>query len=419
MKKLLLITSVSAIVNVLRFSLNILVGKVIAVYLGPSGVALSGQFQNFSNLLFGLAGSPFNTAVVKYTAENRSGNCESMFVWWKSAWIISTVLISLLIFAILSFSQVLSVRLLHSDSYKWVFQIYALCLPVVAIGCYLTAILNGYGEYNIYFRINIYSMLIAAAATIGLTIKFGFVGVIISLSFNPLFIGVVSVFNKSCVQYLKKDVFLAIVSTHNILGILKYVSMSVSSLALNALSSIIARDILMEKVGLEIAGQWQAVYKITELFLSVFMIALNTHYLPALSSSKTSLAIRETVKQTMYVIIPICASAATLIFFTKSFIVSFLLSDSFSYSKKFFLVLLISSVIKMASWILAYPMLSQGKFKWFVLTEIAFSLTFILATKILVDKYGAEGASFAVFLNASIYLIFISCVFNRLSKIQN
>ena len=43
--------------------------KILAVYLGPTGYAAIGQFQNFIQMVTTFAGSAINTAVVKYTAE--------------------------------------------------------------------------------------------------------------------------------------------------------------------------------------------------------------------------------------------------------------------------------------------------------------------------------------------------------------
>ena len=50
--------------------------KIIAIYVGPSGLAFIGQFQNFLSILMSFATGAINSGVVKYTAEYRDDEVE-------------------------------------------------------------------------------------------------------------------------------------------------------------------------------------------------------------------------------------------------------------------------------------------------------------------------------------------------------
>ena len=52
-----------------RILTSILLNKVVAVYVGPAGYGVIGQFQNFVGIVSTLASGGVNTGVTRYTAE--------------------------------------------------------------------------------------------------------------------------------------------------------------------------------------------------------------------------------------------------------------------------------------------------------------------------------------------------------------
>jgi len=53
---------------------GVLIAKVVAVYTGPSGMAMLGQVQSLVAALTGIAGAPGGNGLVRYTAEcNKRG----------------------------------------------------------------------------------------------------------------------------------------------------------------------------------------------------------------------------------------------------------------------------------------------------------------------------------------------------------
>jgi O-antigen/teichoic acid export membrane protein len=85
-------------------------------------------------------------------------------------------------------------------------------------------------------------------------------------------------------------------------------------------------------------------------------------------------------------------------------------------ARDLFAIQLVGDVVKILSWLYAYPMLSRGATKWFMGTEIAFSIGFVLFAYVLVGEYGVHGANIAYTLNYSLYLIFIYKNVKRFSR---
>ena len=176
------------------------------------------------------------------------------------------------------------------------------------------------------------------------------------------------------------------------------------------------RNVLISHVGWEEAGQWQAVWKISEVYLGVITIALTTYYLPKLSTLKGVENIRAEINQTAKIIIPIAAIMALGVYLFRDLVISLLFTEAFRSARELFAIQLIGDVIKIASWLYAYPMLSRGATKWFVSTEIIFSLSLIALTYTLVPLYSTQGANFAYAINYLIYLVFTFVFFGRYSR---
>lgn len=74
MKKIISVTFFSGLLTLTRMMSGFIIAKFIALYTGPSGLALLSQLQNISNILNGFATSSVGQGIVKYTAEKKK--------WW-------------------------------------------------------------------------------------------------------------------------------------------------------------------------------------------------------------------------------------------------------------------------------------------------------------------------------------------------
>lgn len=90
-----------------------MINKIIAVYTGPSGLAILGQFQNFSAIVTGLANGSIQTGLVKKTAENESIEYREKI--WNNALFLSlslSILLSVIVW-LLSETIAENIRLLR------------------------------------------------------------------------------------------------------------------------------------------------------------------------------------------------------------------------------------------------------------------------------------------------------------------
>ncbi|MGL1213333.1 O-antigen flippase, partial [Vibrio parahaemolyticus] len=87
--------------------------------------------------------------------------------------------------------------------------------------------------------------------------------------------------------------------------IFRYILMALISALVFPLALLIIRNTLIDLEGWNVTGQWQAVWKISDAYLSVMTLALSTYYLPLLSKLDNLHDLRREIKSISKVIIPI------------------------------------------------------------------------------------------------------------------
>ena len=123
------VTSLNSVGMIVKILTGLITSKFLAVYVGPSGMALLGNLKNFTTTLEGISTLGFQTGIVKYVGENENNKVALNKI-------INTLLISfLLVTAILStllftFSDYLCKAVLGQDlQFSIVFKATAFALP--------------------------------------------------------------------------------------------------------------------------------------------------------------------------------------------------------------------------------------------------------------------------------------------------
>jgi PST family polysaccharide transporter len=187
-----------------------------------------------------------------------------------------------------------------------------------------------------------------------------------------------------------------------------YVAMAVTSALCVPASMVLVRNILVAKVGWTDAGHWQAVYKISEVYLGVITMALSTYYLPRLSSLAGFDSIRQEIWAVTRVVMPVVCVMALGVYLLRDVAISLLFTEQFRAARDLFAVQLVGDVVKILSWLFAFPMLSRGAASWFIGTEILFAATLPAMAWLFVGNYGTQGANLAYLVN---YLLYFAVVY--------
>jgi len=135
----------SLIATIFKISYGLVLNKLLAVYVGPSGVALVGQFQSIQSGLSGLATAGFGQGLTKYLAEYRGNRQKSAAIFATALKLVSLLLLPVSL-GLFFLAEEVTIWILHSAEYVLWIQGLAISLIPAAIGALFVASLNGLGE---------------------------------------------------------------------------------------------------------------------------------------------------------------------------------------------------------------------------------------------------------------------------------
>lgn len=414
MRKLIGVTLLSGLLTFLRMISGFIIAKFVALYAGPSGIAMLGQVQNLVTALNGVVSAPAGNGVVRYTAENIQNSVDDCAPWWKAAlaWIFLCLAIAIPIICIAS--PIISNWLLKSEEYKWLVVVAAILLPLSAVNILFTSILNGLQDYRRYISIGAISTIVATVLVVIAIVYYKIYGALLSAVFFPAISGLIMCLAVANQSWFRYKYWFGKINSKQFIAIGKYVAMAAASAVLLPLGLVYIRDLLVRNVGWVEAGYWQSVYKISEVYLAVITIALSTYYLPRLSSISDAKKLKLEVVSVAKIVIPIVSLLALLVYFLRDFAISLLFTKDFYLARDFFAIQLLGDVVKIFAWIFAYPMLSRGAATAFILSEIIFTLILCALASALIPVYGVHGANYAYIGNYILYSAFVLFYFRKI-----
>jgi len=381
--------------------------KILAVYLGPTGYAAIGQFQNFIQMVTTFAGSAINTAVVKYTAEYHEDETKQRAVWKTAG---SIVFLFSLVFAILIliFQKQLALYIFQSLKYQTIFIWFAVFLIFFNFNTLFLAILNGKKEILKLVLANIAGSLFALVITGVLVIKLQLYGALIALSIYQSIAFIVTLILCHRADWFEFSSLLGKID----LGITKkfasFILMALVSAICVPLSHMLIRAYLTQEFSLAYAGYWEAMIRLSTVYLLLVTTTLGVYYLPRLSELNAIDEIKKEVYLGYKFIFPLAVVGGICVFILRDWIINLLFSPSFAPMQDLFLWQMMGDALKIGSWILAYLMLSKAMTKLYICTEIIFTVSLIALTYICTQVFGFEGVSIAHLINYGLYWIVIS-----------
>ncbi|WP_279145514.1 O-antigen translocase [Photobacterium carnosum] len=409
MKKLLSVTGFMALLTLMKMISGFLIAKFVAIYAGPTGMAMLGQIQSIVTSFSGIVNAPVSSGLIRYTSENIDYGYNKCAPWWKASlqWALGILLIFIPLGIL--FSSNLSIWLFDKDEYYWIIIVVCLTLPLNVINTLISSVINGQQKYKKYVLLGMISTVISTLIMLYFIYAYNIRGALIAASINYSLYGVVMLISSVREPWFKFKYWFGSLEKYHLKKIGGYVIMAITSALTVPLSLIIIRNLLVDNFGWDNTGQWQAVWKISEVYLSIITISLSTYYLPRLSKLKNIKEIRTEINKTTIIIIPIVILSALFIYIFRDFAISVLFTDKFKTARDLFAIQLCGDVIKILSWIYAYPMISRGATKLFVTSEILFAITFIVFTYYFIGVYGIKGVNIAYLVNYILYFIFVFC----------
>lgn len=391
--------------------------KILAIYVGPAGYAAIGNFQNAAQMITTFASGAINTGVVKYTAEYHDDEEKQRQVW-RTAGTIAVLGSVFTGIGVAVFSKQIAQWFLQDESYNTVFIWFSVTLVFFIFNTLLLAILNGKKEIHRYIIANIAGSLFALAVTSVLAVQFGLHGALTALAIHPSFAFIITLYLCYKADWFKFSYLFGRLDKQVVLNLSKYTAMALTSAACVPVSHILIRAHLANTLGMDAAGYWEAMWRLSAAYLMLVTTTLSLYYLPKLSELKDPKEIKAEILQGYKIILPVAAACGLVIYLLRDFIIGVLFTSDFIPVRDLFAWQMVGDTLKIGSWILAYLMLGKAMMKLFIASEIVFAAGFYAWTYFLTGMYGLEGVTIAHAINYAIYWVVMG-VFIRKTVLSN
>lgn len=399
----------SAISTIVKLASGLVINKVVAVYIGPAGIALIGQFQNFLGIITTVGNGAINSGVTKYVAEYNEEEQRREDVISAALKIVLIFSLSIGVIVFLG-SSFLSEWILKTKEYSMVFKVLGVSLVLIGLNTVLLSIINGMKEIKWFIAINVSSSLLSLLITSILTIKYQVFGALLSMVIVQSLILAITL--PIAVKKLNiKLSFRKKVSKVYYRKLFGFSLMAIVSVIAVSVTQLLIRNHLIVKFSIEQAGYWQSVWMISSMYLMILTTAFSTYYLPKLSELQKREELRKEIISGYKIIIPFVIISAASIFLLRDFIIQVLFTSEFLEMRSLFAFQLIGDFFKMASWTLAFLMIAKAMTKTFIITEILFAFLFYALTVLFTQKYGLAGVTYAHALNYFLYLVVMLYLF--------
>ncbi|WP_371316126.1 O-antigen translocase [Enterobacter sp. ENT03] len=392
----------SFIATAVKMLAGLVINKAIAILIGPGGLAMIGQFQNFYMVTSTIAQGGINSGITKYTAEYFDNDGKRTELWSTSLRI--TLLFSCIVslFLIVG-STIWSKFIFGNANYNYVFRVLGCTVILFSLNQLLLSVINGLKEIRKFITINITQSIYSLLFTTLLIYFFGLNGALFALVTNQ------SVIFLIVLWYLRKHPLITFArfrkkwENEQAKKLLQFSLMSLISAFCLPVSQIVIRDYVAKVYSWDYAGYWQAMTYISTTYLLVITTALSIYYLPRLSEINNKKELRSELLNGYKIIIPIVSLMAFVIYLLREHIMLILFSANFSPMLSLFKWQMIGDVIKIISWLIAYIMLAKAMTKSFIITEVLFAVSFCILSISAVSFFGFKGLSYAFAINYFIY----------------
>ena len=386
--------------------------KIVAVYLGTNGMFLMGQLKDFLRLGNTIGSFGIENGIVKYVSEYESEKTKlsniiatSFKINFASALIFSSL--------ILVFKNQISDFLQINFSENFYFLILIFSIISASIHTCFLSIYNGLNKIKLYVLVNIFSNIVSAIILVILVLEIEIIGAFYALAINQIFSLLINII----MFFIYKPFEIRWVFKQFVYDNLKKLSsfsvMAVVGPTCLIISTFMVRDFIFTEFGSDYAGSWEAMWRISAIYL-LFLITTFKFYLIPTFSKLNNNELKKEVFKIWKVVIPIIIIITAGVYITKDLIINILLSEEFMLINTIIFFHLLGDVIKINCWVLGNIMISKADTKSFIFFQIEWSVVFVALTYLFIGKYGFVGVSISYFITYIIHFSLLNLYFRKL-----
>ena len=413
--------SYSTILSAANILTVIVVTKITSVLIGPTGTAIFGQFSNVTGIINLLTVGCITSGLIKFIAQHKDDE-QKMALYISNAFKIVMFLSGLTFLILIIFNNFVSYYTFYTNEYRMIIVLYALVMVLASLNTFIDSIMNGLMQLKLITKINIIVSFFTLIVTSYLAYKFLIWGCLIAVLANIVFKFVLYIYAFKKTKLLKKWYFQQPLNKTIIIQFLKFSTLTFSGIFYMIVVNLI-RTKLKNKVGIENAGLWSGMIKLSDTYIAFFTSIFQYYYYPKLTELQKDenlliIELRKAFKR----IIPLIFITTVSIYFCRDLVIKIFLSPKFHDMRELFLPQLLGDFFLIIGWFFYIQFLIKQKFKDCLIYSIISYFSYYIFTLLLFEyvNVSAPNWSFAIitFLGLIITIYYNRSLFVKLINLK-
>jgi O-antigen/teichoic acid export membrane protein len=365
------ITVISTLITFIQIIAGFTVNKLIAVSIGPSGLAIMGSFRNILQLTVAFGQGFIEQGIIRKVSEDFE-NLEKTHKNIKSILVIN-LLFSMVVVVVLLLLFLMTPAFL-GGYHSYVLLLCISAFPTV-LGKSILLINNGFKDTRLWLRFSILQSVISIIITIPLALFYQLEGALIGILSHQGVSGVLMLYVFSTRKIDYRSVLDKSVGLNQLKEWLPFIKISLITMLLKPIFELYIRNDINQSIGLYESGLWQATIFVSLFFVTFLSATFKTYYFPTLSRHDKKVRFMN-----FSCLVYILAGLVSLVVVSpiRDELVLLLFSDEFLRVSEYLKYQLIGDVFRVSAAVFGYYLITRTKTKYYLICEIVYYFTYIL-----------------------------------------
>ena len=405
----------SAASTTISLLVKLITNKIIAVYLGTSGMFLIGQLKDFLKIGNTLGTMGIETGTVKYSSElnEKENNFKDLLATsFKIHLFTSLIIIALILFFYNYLTLSLSEEMSEMNNY---FFKYILCFSILSfsIQTFIMSVLNGLKKIKIFIFINILATIISGGVLIYLVVNYLTIGAYYALILSPIITLITALIISLFLKPFKLNFLNSVFKLQHFKNLSNFSLMAIIAPLCLISATFIVRYYIYEEFDSNHAGSWEAMWRISAIYLLFLTTTFKFYLVPTFTNLENN-SLKKEVFKIWKTTLPIIIIITLGVYISKDLIINILFTSEFNLVSSLILFHLLGDIIKINCWVLGNILVAKAKTNHFILFQLEWSIIFVFLSIILVNIYGFVGLSIAYFITYIIHFLLLNIYFRKL-----
>jgi|GEM_PF-2111921 len=407
------VTLLNTIGIVVRLITALFSAKILALFVGTSGMAYMGNLRNMLASLEAFSSFGLTNGIVQFVASQREDKERIAHFAHTLLQFMLGVLLVIALGLFFGRAQLNYYLFQGGFSMPQLFIGLAFAFPLQVLNGIWIAFLTGLAQFKKVIYLNMIGNVSGLFLTFYLVYSQGLSGALYAMILSPVLLFFLSFFwVKQILKFTWKPFDFSLIRP-----LFSYAVMALFSAVISPLCMLWIRKLLMRETSVELAGIWEGIQRISGIYMLFITTLAFTYFLPKLAQVKQYQEKKKVIRLYVNRLLPLFALGLLFVYFTRSWIIPLIFDDSFRLMIDVMHWQLVGDFLKGATLIYGLLFYTERLLWPYLLCETLFFSCYYAFSFLLIGRWGVEAATLGYTLAYIIYscvlVVYFSWYFSR------